>query len=457
MLTDAQMQQMYEEDKLLARGLDPDYTPLHEEADSFQYSQETDLPQAKPGHGGGGTDDVKWYQDVGNNIGNYVSSKLNQPASVEDLRRYEALLDQEGGDLNRCFEPQIDLSEEGFKGWVKDTEQLAKGIADSMDSFKASRLYANLFYGKDALQDRIHKISKATGIGESVLASDDDVYQHGEKLLQQLEKYEKIPSMLTTDGKLDMQKVYQEMPYLKILQEKHGDVTAAMALANARGLMTINDVYKNELERFAASVGYGLDKGRNNLMRQYTYGKAMLRGLAGKDGRLTAEEKEYVDHLNKENAERPDYSYSSAGSGLGAMIGGALENIPMILSSQGIGKAAGFAAGFAAKRLGASNAMVYKVYNWVSNAVGVGVMGLEIGGGQYEENLYKLDKNGNLMYTPRQAAAISSALKRCAGTSKKTVTWKPFSIVSMLLSRSMSSWVEFKGYIFIYSWFFMQK
>lgn len=335
-----------------------------------------------------------------------ISSVISKPTSVEDLRRYESLLDQEG-ELTSFTTPSIDLSEEGFKAWVKDTEQLAKGIADSMDSFKASRLYANLFYGKDALQERVHKISKATGIAESVLVSDDDVYQHGEKLLQQLEKFEKIPSMLTTDGKLDMQKVYQEMPYLKILQEKHGDVTAAMALANAQGLMTINDVYKNELERFAVSVGFGLDKGWNNLMRQYTYGKAMLRGLTGSDGRLTAEEKSYIDQLNKENAERPDYSYSSAGSGLGAMIGGALENIPMIFSSQGIGKAAGFTAGFAAKRLGASTAMARKVYSWVSNAVGVAVMGLEIGGGQYEENLYKLDKNGNLMYTPRQAAAIS--------------------------------------------------
>lgn len=345
-------------------------------------------------------------QETGKNWLDNINNAISKPTPAEDLRKYEALLDQEG-ELTSFTTPSIDLSEEGFKDWLKDTEQLAKGIADSMDSFKASRLYANLFYGKDALQERIHKISKATGIGESVLASNDDVYQHGEKLLQQLEKYEKIPSMLTTDGKLDMQKVYQEMPYLKILQEKHGDVTAAMAMANAKGLMTINDVYKNEFERFAASVGFGLDKGWNNLRRQYTYGKAMLRGLTGSDGRLTVDEKSYIDQLNKENAERPDYSYSGIGSGLGAMIGGAAENLPMILSSQGIAKVSGVTAGFVAKRLGASNAMAYKVYNWVSNAVGVGVMGLEIGGGQYEENLYKLDKNGNLMYTPRQAAAIS--------------------------------------------------
>ena len=345
-------------------------------------------------------------QETGKNWLDNINSAISKPTPAEDLRKYEALLDQEG-ELTSFTTPSIDLSEEGFKGWLKDTEQLAKGIADSMDSFKASRLYANLFYGKDALQERIHKISRATGIGESVLASNDDVYQHGEKLLQQLEKYEKIPSMLTTDGRLDMQKVYQEMPYLKILQEKHGDVTAAMAMANAKGLMTINDVYKNEFERFAASVGFGLDKGWNNLRRQYTYGKAMLRGLTGSDGRLTVDEKSFIDQLNKENAERPDYSYSGIGSGLGAMIGGAAENLPMILSSQGIAKVSGVTAGFVAKRLGASNAMAYKVYNWVSNAVGVGVMGLEIGGGQYEENLYKLDKNGNLMYTPRQAAAIS--------------------------------------------------
>lgn len=399
MLTEEQMQQMYKEDRFLARGVDPNYTPLYEEADSFQYAQEPELPQPNTVHGGGGTDTAKnWLEKI--------DSAISKPTPAEDLRKYETLLDQEG-ELTSFTTPSIDLSEEGFKGWLKDTEQLAKGIADSMDSFKASRLYANLFYGKDALQERIHKISKATGIGESVLASDNDMYQHGEKLLQQLEKYEKIPSMLTTDGKLDMQKVYQEMPYLKILQEKHGDVTAAMAMANAKGLMTINDVYKNEFERFAASVGFGLDKGWNNLRRQYTYGKAMLRGLTGSDGRLTVDEKSYIDQLNKENAERPDYSYSGIGSGLGAMIGGAAENLPMILSSQGIAKVSGVTAGFVAKRLGASNAMAYKVYNWVSNAVGVGVMGLEIGGGQYEENLYKLDKNGNLMYTPRQAAAIS--------------------------------------------------
>ena len=399
MFTEEQMKQMYKEDQFLARGIDPNYTPLQEEADSFQYAQEPDLPQPNTEHGGGGTDtDKNWLDNI--------NSAISKPTPAEDLRKYEALLDQEG-ELTSFTTPSIDLSEEGFKDWLKDTEQLAKGIADSMDSFKASRLYANLFYGKDALQERIHKISKATGIGESVLASNDDVYQHGEKLLQQLEKYEKIPSMLTTDGKLDMKKVYQEMPYLKILQEKHGDVTAAMAMANAKGLMTINDVYKNEFERFAASVGFGLDKGWNNLRRQYTYGKAMLRGLTGSDGRLTADEKSYIDQLNKENAERPDYSYSGIGSGLGAMIGGAAENLPMILSSQGIAKVSGVTAGFVAKRLGASNAMAYKVYNWVSNAVGVGVMGLEIGGGQYEENLYKLDKNGNLMYTPRQAAAIS--------------------------------------------------
>lgn len=400
MFTEEQMKQMYKEDQFLARGIDPNYTPLQEEADSFQYAQEPKLPQPNTEHGGGGTDtDKNWLDNI--------NSAISKPTPAENLRQYESLLDSEGGDLNRVFQPKIDLSEEGFKDWLKDTEQLAKGIADSMDSFKASRLYANLFYGKDALQERIHKISRATGIGESVLASNDDVYQHGEKLLQQLEKYEKIPSMLTTDGRLDMQKVYQEMPYLKILQEKHGDVTAAMAMANAKGLMTINDVYKNEFERFAASVGFGLDKGWNNLRRQYTYGKAMLRGLTGSDGRLTADEKSYIDQLNKENAERPDYSYSGIGSGLGAMIGGAAENLPMIFSSQGIAKVSGVTAGFVAKRLGASNAMAYKVYNWVSNAVGVGVMGLEIGGGQYEENLYKLDKNGNLMYTPRQAAAIS--------------------------------------------------
>ena len=342
-------------------------------------------------------------QDEGKGFLDNINSAISSPTPIEDLRKYESMLDQEG-ELTSFTEPKIDLS---IQGVAQGTEQLAKGIADSMDSFRASRLYANMFYGKDALQERIHKISRATGIGESVLASNDDVYQHGEKLLQQLEKYEKIPSMLKTDGTLDMQKVYKEMPYLKILQEKHGDVTAAMAMANAKGLMTINDVYKSEAERFAASVGFGLNKGWNNLNRQWTYGKAMLRGVVGKDGRLTYEEQKEIDRLNAENAETPDYSYSSFGSGLGAMIGGAAENLPMIFSSQGAGKVAGAAAGAAAFALTKNAGAAAKAYSWVSNAVGVAVMGLEIGGSQYEENLNKLDKNGNLMYTPRQAAVIS--------------------------------------------------
>lgn len=332
-----------------------------------------------------------------------INSAISSPTPMEDLRKYESMLDQEG-ELTSFTEPKIDLS---IQGVAQGTEQLAKGIADSMDSFRTSRLYANMFYGKDALQERIHKISQATGIGEGVLATNDDVFQHGEKLLQQLEKYKKIPSMLKTDGTLDMQKVYKEMPYLKILQEKHGDVTAAMAMANAKGLMTINDVYKSEAERFAASVGFGLNKGWNNLNRQWTYGKAMLRGFVGKDGRLTYEDQKEIDRLNAENAETPDYSYSSFGSGLGAMIGGAAENLPMIFSSQGAGKVAGAAAGAAAFALTKNAGAAAKAYSWVSNAVGVAVMGLEIGGSQYEENLNKLDKNGNLMYTPRQAAVIS--------------------------------------------------
>lgn len=395
MLTEERLEQLKNEVALRGRGMDPVYTPLHEEADSYQYVREPE--KEKP------LFPAESSSKSGNGPLDNINSAISSPTSTEDIRKYESMLEAEG-ELTTFREPKIDLSLEGF---VRDTEQMAKGIASSMDSFRASKLYANLFYGKDELQERIHKISKATGINESLLMGNDDVYQHGEKLLQQLEKYEKLPSLLKTDGTLDMQKVYKEMPYLKILQEKHGDVTAAMALSNAKGLMTINDVYKNEAERFAASVGFGLNRGWNNLMRQWTYGKAMIRGLRGRDGHLKYEEQKEIDRLNAENAQTPDYSYSSFGSGLGAMIGGAAENLPMIFSSQGVGKVAGAAAGAATFAITKNATAAAKAYSWVSNAVGIGVMGLEIGAGQYEQNLYKLDKNGKLMYTPQQAAAVS--------------------------------------------------
>lgn len=395
MLTEERLEQLKNEVALRGRGMDPVYTPLHEEADSYQYVREPE--KEKP------LFPAESSSKSGNGPLDNINSAISSPTSTEDIQKYESMLEAEG-ELTTFREPKIDLSLEGF---VRDTEQMAKGIASSMDSFRASKLYANLFYGKDELQERIHKISKATGINESLLMGNDDVYQHGEKLLQQLEKYEKLPSLLKTDGTLDMQKVYKEMPYLKILQEKHGDVTAAMALSNAKGLMTINDVYKNEAERFAASVGFGLNRGWNNLMRQWTYGKAMIRGLRGRDGHLKYEEQKEIDRLNAENAQTPDYSYSSFGSGLGAMIGGAAENLPMIFSSQGAGKVAGAAAGAATFAITKNATAAAKAYSWVSNAVGIGVMGLEIGAGQYEQNLYKLDKNGKLMYTPQQAAAVS--------------------------------------------------
>ena len=95
MLTEEQMQQMYKEDKFLARGIDPNYTPLQEEADSFQYAQEPDLPQPNTEHGGGGTDtDKNWLDNI--------NSAISKPTPAEDLRKTLKIKDGNGAYLFGC-------------------------------------------------------------------------------------------------------------------------------------------------------------------------------------------------------------------------------------------------------------------------------------------------------------------------------------------------------------------
>ena len=263
------------------------------------------------------------------------------------------------------------------------------------DSFQASKLYADYFYGEDEKREQIKKAHDLTGIRVETIANDPDVWEKVMKIVQRAEKLKKVPGMLDANGDLNMRRVYEAMPYLKEIVEKRGTNEAVMMLQNAEGLRTVDDAYSNEYTRFWGSVQTGLKRGGYNILKQFTHAKAMI-------GRrkLTESENEYVAYLEKQKEELPDYSYGGVGQAVGSMIGSAAENIPMIASAQGIGAVAGGITLAVTKNPGAAAN--------VGRAAAIAVMGLEIGGSQYEENLNKLDANGRAMYTPTQAAALSA-------------------------------------------------
>nr|DAM43610.1 MAG TPA: crystallin beta/gamma motif-containing protein [Caudoviricetes sp.] len=272
-------------------------------------------------------------------------------------------------------------------------KDLIKGVVP--ESFQASKLYADYFYGEDEKREQIKKAHDLTGIRAETIANDPDVWEKVMKIVQRAEKLKKVPGMLDASGDLNMRRVYEAMPYLKEIVEKRGTNEAVMMLNNAEGLQTVNDAYSNEFMRFAGSVATGVERGYYNIRKQMTYANAMI-------GRrkLTEDEQNWITALDKKKDELPEYSYGGVGQTVGAMIGGAAENIPMIASAQGIGAIAGGIALAATKNPGtAAN---------VGRAAAIAVMGLEIGGGQYEENLSKLDAKGRAMYTPTQAAALSA-------------------------------------------------
>ena len=272
------------------------------------------------------------------------------------------------------------------KDWLKEAMP---------EDFQASKLYADFFYGDDEKREQIKKAHDLTGIRAETIANDPEVWEKVMKIVQRAEKLKKTPGMLDANGDLNMRRVYEAMPYLKEIVEKHGTNEAVMMLHNAEGLQTVGDAYSNEFMRFAGSVATGAERGYYNIRKQLTYANAMI------DRRkLTDAEREWVAYLDKQKEELPAYSYSGVGQAVGAMIGGAAENIPMIASSQGLGTITGGITLALFKNPTAAA--------WVGRATAIAVMGLEIGGSQYEENLSKLDAKGRAMYTPTQAAALSA-------------------------------------------------
>lgn len=263
------------------------------------------------------------------------------------------------------------------------------------ESFQASKLYADYFYGEDEKREQIKKAHDLTGIRAETIANDPDVWEKVMKIVQRAEKLKKLPGMVDANGDLNMSRVYEAMPYLREIVEKHGTNEAVMMLQNAEGLRTVGDAYNNEFMRFAGSVATGVERGWYNFRKQLTHANAMIHRR-----KLTDAEREWITYLEKQKEETPEYSYGGIGQAVGAMIGGAAENIPMLASSQGAGGTAGGITFAVTKSPTAAQ--------WVYRIVSTAVMGLEIGGSQYEENLSKLDAKGRAMYTPTEAAALSA-------------------------------------------------
>ena len=289
-------------------------------------------------------------------------------------------------------------------GLPRRAEQSVDFLRESMpDSFKASKLYADYFYTADEKREQRQKVEDYLGIDSAVITNNPELWEKAMKTIQRIEKLKKTPGMLNEDGNLDMEKVYRAMPYLKEIQEKRGTNAAAMVLSEAAGMKTISDVYSNEFTRFYGSVKTGIERGFYTAQRQWTNFKAW------KDARRpNAAEEAELRANDKKMDELPNYSYTGPLSTVGAMVGSAFENAPLLLSA-GAGKLAGYGAGAAIGAITGSPAAAGVTAAWVGNVMSTALMSLEIGANQYETNLAKIDKNGRAMYTPEAAAMLSLA------------------------------------------------
>ena len=278
-----------------------------------------------------------------------------------------------------------------FKEFAK--EQVAKR-PDAVE-WQHSALFEDYILNATPAEKNAEKmrIAKVLGIDDSIL-NNRDLYVKAAMAADRMERMGKLREFQTPDGDIDMAKVYDAFPGLAEVQKSQGTAAAALALSNIDGLKTVNDVYEGSFMRFFGSVTTGARRGK------LAYERSAIWNDARKENRLlTAEEKKKLNEIDAEMKTLPRYDYGSIAGGVGGMIGSAAENLPMILTSQG----AGLAARAAVTRLSRNK----KWGEYASNAVGTYMMAQQIAGGQYEELVNKLDKNGKPMYTPEQASWLA--------------------------------------------------
>jgi hypothetical protein len=290
------------------------------------------------------------------------------------------LADEEGGETN--------LPELIDGGRVDLGQELSK----LHEKAKDTSLYAQYMYSADDWAEKGKEIFDKTGMDVNSIGN-KEIFEKAWNLTKEIKRQEALAT--DANGHVDMDKVYEAMPYLRDIHEAHGTAAAVMVMQSAKELQTINDIYQGEGERFAASVGYGIKRGGLQLVNQYTGAKAMLRGLVSNEG-LTSQEINDILWVTNELRNTPQFSYSSAGSLLGGVIGSAAENAPIMLPEM---------ARTAAVNLGKLTGPV----GTAASAFVYALMSAQIGGAQYIENITKTDENGNPIYTPRQAALLSAA------------------------------------------------
>lgn len=335
--------------------------------------------------------------DAGNEIlGNTVNDFMAQPQPKEEDNSFFAGTSW-GGDINAAEASERILADE--EGGETNLPELIDGgrvdlgqeLSALHDRMKDTSLYAQYMYSADDWAEKGKEIFDATGMDVNSLG-DKNIFEKAWNLTREIKRQKALAT--DASGHVNMDKVYEAMPYLRDIHEAHGTAAAVMVMNSARELQTINDVYDSEAARFAASIGYGIYRGGLSVVNQYTGAKAMARGLWSNQG-LTQEEMNDILWVSNEMKKLPQNSYSSFGSILGGVLGSAAENAPIMLpemirtAAVNLGKLTG-PAGMAA------SAGVYAL------------MSAQIGGAQYIENITKTDENGNPIYTPRQAALLSA-------------------------------------------------
>lgn len=262
---------------------------------------------------------------------------------------------------------------------------VGKAVSGIGETIKNTSLYtAHVYNAKnDEYLERCNEIQDKLGVNATVLSQ--DAFDKAWKLTQEVKQKEKLAGVTDANGHVNMDKLYEEMPYLETIHEAHGDAAALMLLNNAPGLMTINDAYSGEAERLIESVATGFERGALQFKRQLAGLGALGRGLTSDKG-LTREEVQGILANAKEMESLPQYSYSSVGGALGGALGSAAENLPLMLTS-----------------------MIAGAVPYVGMPLSVGVMAAEVAGGNYIDDISKVDDNGKPVYTPREAAIMALA------------------------------------------------
>lgn len=295
--------------------------------------------------------------------------------------------DYDGEDVNRDDDMDTLIA-----GPTTGLDRAGQKAEDLWRAAQNTSLYASYMYSAADWADKGKWIFDKTGIDVNSLGN-KEVFEKAWKLANEVERQEKLAT--DANGHVNMDKVYEAMPYLQDIHDAYGTAAAVQVMNAAPGLRTINDVYDSELARFGGSLSVGAQRGYYQFMTQVTGAKAMLRALANNKN-LSPEEMQEVIRLNDALEALPDFSYSSPGAALGGLLGSAAEQAPIMLPEM-IRTGAAITGKFPFAASKAVSAALYAA------------MSTQIAGSQFINNATRTDSEGRPIYTPREAALLSLA------------------------------------------------